>query len=62
MTDKKYCFKDNFRSNKNPDTIQNVDFIISLFSQKFVYFLQETGVNIHVLLLLRKKELFGDSF
>jgi hypothetical protein len=24
--------------------------------------LQETGVNIHVLLLLRKKDLFGDSF
>ena len=38
------------------NTIQNVDVIISLFSQKFVYFLQETGVNIYVLFLLRKKK------
>jgi mevalonate pyrophosphate decarboxylase len=56
MTDKKYCFNDNFRSSKNSDTIQNVDFIISLFSQKFVYFLQDTGVNIYVLFLFRRKK------
>ena len=40
------------------NTIQNVDviYVISLFSQKFVYFLQETRVNIYVLFLFRKKK------
>ena len=32
--------------------------VISLFSQKCVYFLQETGVNIYVLFHLRKKKTY----